>query len=103
MSGAEAQVTTGPGGEQGAAAGEGEGLEVRVTELIREVLFVEVPATDTDLIEDGLLDSLGLVSLITELEVELGFELPLDDLDVDNFRTVRAIAAFVRSTGQLTP
>lgn len=79
------------------AAGES-GLEESIAQLIREVLFVEVPAHDTDLIEAGLLDSLGLVSLITELEVDLGFELPLDDLDVDSFRSVARIAAFVESS-----
>lgn len=74
-------------------------LEDRITRLIRDVLYVEVPARDTDLIEDGLLDSLGLVSLITELEGELGFELALDDLDIDNFRSIQRIAAFVASSG----
>lgn len=67
----------------------------RIVTLVRDVLYVDVPARDTDLIEEGLLDSLGLVSLITELEVDLGFQLPLDDLDIDNFRSVTRIALFV--------
>jgi D-alanine--poly(phosphoribitol) ligase subunit 2 len=72
-----------------------EQLEGAVTELIRDVLQVEVPTADTDLIESGLLDSLALVSLITELELEFSFQLPLDDFDVERFRTVERIAAFV--------
>lgn len=70
-------------------------LEPDVTELIRETLQIEVPTADTDLIESGLLDSLALVSLITELEQEFGFQLPLDDFDIERFRTVERIAAFV--------
>jgi acyl carrier protein len=85
---------TAPLQDSGAPAAE---LRDRIVALIRDVLYVEVPAHDTDLIEDGLLDSLGLVSLITELEVDLGFQLPLDDLDIDTFRTVTRIAAFVES------
>lgn len=69
--------------------------EARIVALIRDSLQVEVPSHDTDLIDSGLLDSLALVSLITELEADFGFELPLDDFDVDRFRTVQRIAAFV--------
>jgi D-alanine--poly(phosphoribitol) ligase subunit 2 len=67
----------------------------RISGLIRNALGVEVPSTDTDLIDSGLLDSLALVSLITEIEQEFGFQLPLDDFDVDAFRTVDRIADFV--------
>jgi acyl carrier protein len=71
-------------------------LEHTIAGLVRDVLCVEVPGYDSDLVEAGLLDSLGVVSLIAELETELGFELALEDLEVDTFRTVRRIAAFVQ-------
>jgi acyl carrier protein len=70
-------------------------LTERIGRLIRQTLSVEIPAPDTDLIESGLIDSLALVSLIAEIEGEFGFELPLDDFDVDNFRSVDRMAAFV--------
>jgi acyl carrier protein len=63
----------------------------RVRLLIREALSIEVPDGDIDLIDSGLLDSLGLVSLIAEIEHEFQLELPLDDLDVDQFRSVDRI------------
>jgi D-alanine--poly(phosphoribitol) ligase subunit 2 len=66
-----------------------------IAALIRSSLGVEVPAHDTDLIETGLLDSLSLVSLITEIEGKFGFELPLDDFDIERFSSVERIAAFV--------
>lgn len=71
--------------------------EERITRLIRDVLGVEVPSPDTDLIEGGFLDSLALVSLLAEIEREFGFELPLDTLEVDDFRTVATAAAYVDS------
>jgi acyl carrier protein len=70
----------------------------RIAALIRDALGVEVPAHDTDLIETGLLDSLSIVSLITEIEGELGFQFPLDDFDIERFSSVERIAAFVEES-----
>lgn len=67
----------------------------RVSVLIRDELAVEVPAPDTDLIDAGLIDSLALVTLITEIEAEFGIELPLDDFDIEKFRSAEQIAAYV--------
>jgi acyl carrier protein len=72
----------------------------QVQRLFREVLNVEVPSVDTDVIETGLLDSLALVELLTAIEQEFEVELPLDDLEVESFRTVETVAAFIaQSTG----
>ena len=70
-------------------------LAGRIGGVIKDALGVEVPSNDTDLIDTGLLDSLAIVSLITEIEQEFGFQLPLDDFDVDAFRTVDRLAEFV--------
>jgi acyl carrier protein len=70
-------------------------LEAQVITLMRDVLQVEVEGSGDDLLESGLLDSLAVVSLIGELELALGFELPLDDFDLENFRTVERIAGFL--------
>jgi D-alanine--poly(phosphoribitol) ligase subunit 2 len=70
-------------------------LTERIEGLIRGALNVEVPSPGTDLIETGLLDSLALVSLIAEIEQQFGFELPLDEFDVERFRTVDRIAELV--------
>jgi acyl carrier protein len=67
----------------------------RITRVIRDALGVEVPSPDTDLIETGLIDSLALVSLLAEIEREFGFELPLDTLEVDDFRSVTTAARYV--------
>jgi acyl carrier protein len=64
----------------------------RIRLLIGDVLSIEVPDGDLDVIESGLLDSLALVSLIAEIEQEFQLELPLDDLDVDQFRSAERIA-----------
>jgi D-alanine--poly(phosphoribitol) ligase subunit 2 len=66
-------------------------FEQVVTAIFRE-LTIEVPGPDVDVIETGLLDSLGLVTLVYELEQRCGIRIPFETLDVDDFRTVRSIA-----------
>lgn len=73
----------------------------QIIELIRDRLSIEVQAPDTDLVESGLLDSLALVMLITALEDAFACELPLDDFEIDRFRSVERIAEFLRSAGVL--
>jgi D-alanine--poly(phosphoribitol) ligase subunit 2 len=80
-----------------------QGLRERIDAVIREALSVEVPSHDTDLIEAGLLDSLALVSLLAELEEALGVELPVDELEVDDFRSVERIAVFLVRSGVCSP
>lgn len=77
-----------------------EQTQERIAGLINGALGVKVPGHDVDLIEKGLIDSLALVSLITEIEGDFGFELPLDDFDIDAFRSVERIAALVEEAGR---
>jgi D-alanine--poly(phosphoribitol) ligase subunit 2 len=74
-------------------------LEGEVRRLFREVLALDVPSADTDLIESGLLDSLALVEMLFELEQRFGVELALEELDVDSFRTTGRIADLVAQAG----
>jgi D-alanine--poly(phosphoribitol) ligase subunit 2 len=76
-------------------------LRDRIGDIIRNALSLEAPSHETDLIETGLLDSLALVTLIAEIEQDFGIELPLDDFDVNDFRTVERIARFVAANGGL--
>ena len=55
----------------------------------------DVPSGDVDLFESGVLDSIGFVELLAALEQEFGFVFQLEDLEIDNFRSVRTIAAFI--------
>ena len=69
----------------------------QVTGIFRDGLNIEVPAVDADLVDGGFLDSLALVELVSELEQRFEIELPLDELDIENFRTVGRIASLVES------
>jgi acyl carrier protein len=67
----------------------------RVQRLFVEALNTQAPAADTDLIGTGVLDSLALVELLFALEREFGVTIPLEELDIDTFRTVESIAGLV--------
>ena len=73
----------------------GHELRAQVADVVSERAGIDVPATSTDLLEAGLLDSLALVTLIVALEETFGVQLPLDDFDVDRFRSVDAMADFI--------
>jgi D-alanine--poly(phosphoribitol) ligase subunit 2 len=63
--------------------------------LFVESLHIEAPAADTDLFETGILDSLQLVELLLQLEQRFGFKIRIDDLDLDDLRSVERIATLV--------
>jgi acyl carrier protein len=77
-------------------------VRARVSEIIRDRLYAEVPSAETDLIESGLLDSLALVMLIVALEEVFACELLLDDFDLEQFRSVERIAEYLQASGIVT-
>jgi acyl carrier protein len=69
----------------------------RIAALFSEKLHIEVGSTETDLMESGLLDSLALVELLFHLEQELGIKISLENLELEHFRSIARIAAFIAS------
>jgi len=69
-------------------------LSQRISRLL-ETMNLEVPSDTTDLLEDGLLDSLTFIELLVKLEEEFEVCVSLDDLEPDNFRSIHHMASFV--------
>jgi methoxymalonate biosynthesis acyl carrier protein len=67
----------------------------QVRRILVEILDVELPSDEADVFETGRLDSLGLVEVIFAIEREFGVTVPSDQLEIEHFRSVRSIAAFV--------
>ncbi len=63
--------------------------------LFSDKLNIDVPAPDTDLIETGLLASLRLVEQLLEIETGLGHRIPLDQVELDDLRSVARIARLI--------
>jgi D-alanine--poly(phosphoribitol) ligase subunit 2 len=66
-----------------------------IERVFAQTLSIDPPQPDVDIIDAALLDSLGLVTLLFELEQELGLQIPLEALDVDDLRSVRCIAQLI--------
>jgi acyl carrier protein len=71
------------------------GVHQKLTELFAKKLSLEVSSVDTDLVETGLLDSLALVELLAQLDETFGVSISIDDLELENFRSIASIAGFV--------
>ncbi len=75
-----------------------ESVHAGVARLFRDRLNLEVESADLDLFDSGLLDSMSFVELLVQLEKEFGIAVSVDDVDIDKFRSIDAIAAFVHGS-----
>jgi acyl carrier protein len=74
-------------------------LMQRLGALFVESFHIEVPATDTDLLKTGILDSLQFVELLLQLEQQFGFRIETKDIDLDDLRTLARIARLIAANG----
>ena len=70
-------------------------VRARLRAFFSEKLSVEVSSLDADLVQTGILDSLGLVELLAYIEKEFETEISLDDVEIENFHSVAKIAEYV--------
>ncbi len=57
--------------------------------------FDSIDFTQDALVDDGILDSLTLVSMITVLSLEFGISIPYDEIVPENFNSVDTISGLV--------
>ena len=50
---------------------------------------------EDDLLGENLLDSMGIMWLIAFIEEKFGIKVPLEDVTINNFRTVQTIDAYI--------
>lgn len=63
--------------------------------LFLDQLNIEVPGPDTDLIETGMMDSMKLVELLVQIEQQFGLRVELEQIEIDDLRSVRGIARMI--------
>ena len=71
----------------------------RLGALFVETFHIEVPTADTDLLQTGILDSLQFVELLFQLERRFDLRLALDDIDLEDLRTLGRIARVIAAQG----
>lgn len=67
----------------------------RLGALFSERFQIQVPSTDTDLLETGILDSLQLVELLLQLEKDFGYRIDIETMELDDLRTLARLARAV--------
>lgn len=75
---------------------ENEILQFIIQEVLGEPTDFDLSTTD-DLLGSGLVSSMGVFRIISFLEKNYGVKVPLQDMIIDNFSTVDAIADYTRS------
>ena len=65
--------------------------------ISQEFYTGEAVEADTDLLDDGLIDSIGFMKIIQFMEDELGTKVEPQDMVVDHFMTVAAMTAYIES------
>jgi acyl carrier protein len=79
-------------------------------EVIRKFLMQKFPLakrrniTDQDnLLESGIIDSLGVLEIVTFLQEEFSLAVEDDELTPENFQSIHSIAQFVEQRQRLQP
>ncbi len=73
-------------------------VKAKVREFIGENFYVSDPAMlgdDASFLEQGIVDSTGILEVVSFLEGEFGIEIDDDDLVPENLDSIAAVAAFV--------
>ena len=76
-------------------------VAVEVEEFITREIAPDIDpvAPDFDLLEAAVIDSLGILQLISFLEERYGIKVDDEDLAPENFRSVESIVDFVEKKG----
>jgi len=75
-------------------------IQNQLVDFMEKGLHLIVPSVRTDLFEMGGLDSLVFVELIMLLEREFGIKIEIQEIELDNFKSVATIAEFISSQQQ---
>lgn len=70
-----------------------------IEELIVELNPFDDISNDTDLLEEGLLDSLSIIGLISSFEKKTGARLPQEMITIENFTSVASIVKSLKKCG----
>jgi acyl carrier protein len=68
----------------------------QIRDIFANKLAIEVSSPTVDLIDMGLVDSVSLVELLLALEQRFGMSFPLENLEMDDFRSIMSIAEMIK-------
>ena len=68
----------------------------KLLEILKRVKPEVNFANSVNLVEEGVLDSIDIVTIISEIEEEYGVEIDPDEIDPDNFQSATAMLEMIR-------
>ncbi len=71
----------------------------RLGALFTDCFHIDIPSADTDLLGSGILDSLQFVELLLQLEQNFDLHIKIDDINLEDLRTLERIARLVDANG----
>ena len=74
-------------------------IKEKLNKYVQDTAFTDLDKIEdnTLLFEEGILDSMGLISLITFLEETFNIKINDTDLELENFKSIEAMTGFVES------
>ena len=76
-------------------AGEENGIKDAIKRFILSSINIAQLDDDANLFESGIVNSLFAVQLMTFIEKTFAIEVEMDDLDIENFKSLNATTTFV--------
>ena len=71
-------------------------MEQEILTILHEIApYIDIDA-NSNLIEDDILDSMGILVLITELEEKYNVIIPLEEIKIEDFQTISTLVEFVK-------
>ena len=67
----------------------------RITDILKQVKPDADFSISKCFVDDGILDSIDIVSLILKFEEEFGIEINPEEIDPDNFQSVEAMFSMI--------
>ena len=70
-------------------------IEARIRHFLQRFFRDHTPRVDEDIFATGYVNSMFAMQLVQFVEGEFGVLVESDDLDIENFRTIDAMIAFI--------
>lgn len=77
-------------------------IRTNITSIVCKTLTLETIPFEKDLIDSGLLDSLSLIQLMVALEEEFNIRIEPEELDFEDYRSVKSMADMINRLSRLT-
>ena len=72
-------------------------MREQVLQILQEVRQDVDFEKETKLVDDGILDSFDIISIVSELDDQFDIDITADELEAENFNSLEAIVALVES------